>query len=134
MLRRIRSQPPKPPVGFIGPDAIEVFPRRLRTGDTWCETLAVVGYPREVSPGWLAPLLSYPGPIDVALHVEPVPNDTAARHLRRQLARLESTRRIEAKREHLADPELDAAAADAADLAGQIARGEGRLFRVGLYV
>jgi type IV secretory pathway VirB4 component len=96
--------------------------------------MAVVGYPREVSPGWLAPLLSYPGSIDVALHVEPVPNEEAAQNLRRQLARLESTRRIESKKERLADPELDTAASDAADLAGQIARGEGRLFRVGLYV
>ena len=70
-----------------------------------------------------------PGPVDVALHVEPVANDEAARHLRRQLARFESTRRIEAKQERLADPEMETAAQDAAELAGQLARGEGRLFR-----
>ena len=122
------------PPGLVGPEAVELFPRRLRTGDAWSETFAVTGYPREVSPGWLAPLASYPGSVDVALHVEPMPNDEAARHLRRQLARLESTRRIEAKRERLADPELDTAAEDAAELGASIARGEGRLFRVGLYV
>jgi type IV secretory pathway VirB4 component len=70
----------------------------------------------------------------VALHVEPVANDEAARHLRRQLARFESTRRIEAKQERLADPEMETASQDAAELAGQLARGEGRLFKVGLYV
>jgi type IV secretory pathway VirB4 component len=113
---------------------MEVFPRRLRAGETWCETFAVLGYPREVAPGWLSPLLAYPGPVDVALHVEPVPNDEAVRHLRRQLARFESTRRIEAKQERLADPEMETAAQDATELAGQLARGEGRLFRVGLYV
>jgi len=135
MVRWIRkATEAKAPAGLIGPDSIEVRPRRLVAGQTWCETLAVTGYPREVAPGWLTPLLSYPGPIDVALHVDPVPGDEAARHLRRQLARLESTRRIEAKKERLTDPELEAAASDAADLAGTIARGEGRLFRVGLYV
>jgi type IV secretory pathway VirB4 component len=113
---------------------MEVHPRRMRAGETWCETFAVLGYPREVAPGWLSPLLAYPGPVDVALHVEPVPNDEAARHLRRQLARFESTRRIEAKQERLADPEMETAAQDTAELAGQLARGEGRLFRVGLYV
>ena len=133
-LSRLRRSLPSPPAGFLGPDAMEVFPRRVRAGETWCETFAVLGYPREVAPGWLAPLLAYPGPVDVALHVEPVRNDEAARHLRRKLARFESTRRIEAKQERLADPELETAAQDAAELAGQLARGEGRLFRVGLYV
>jgi type IV secretory pathway VirB4 component len=132
MLRRKR--PPAPPAGILGPEAMEILPRRLRAGETWCETFAVTGYPREVSPGWLAPLLAYPGPVDVALHVEPVGNAEAARHLRRQLARFESTRRIDAKRERLGDPELEAAASDAAELAGELARGAGRLFRVGLYV
>ena len=129
-----RKARPTPPPGVLGPEAMEILPRRLRAGDTWSETFAVTGYPREVSPGWLAPLLAYPGPVDVALYVEPVQNSEAARHLRRQLARFESTRRIEAKRERLGDPELEAAAQDAAELAGALARGEGRLFRVGLYV
>jgi type IV secretory pathway VirB4 component len=123
-----------PPSGLLGPDALQILPRRVRAGETWCETFAVTGYPRELSLGWLAPLLSYPGPVDVALHVEPVENAEAARHLRRQLARFESTRRIEAKQQHLADPEMEVAARDAEDLAGEIARGDGRLFRVGLYV
>lgn len=129
-----RSAEPSRPAGFVGPESIELFPRCVRVGDTWCETLAVTGYPREVAAGWLAPLLSYGGPVDVAVHVEPMPAAEATKHLRRQLARLESTRRIEAKRDRLADPELDVAASDAAELAATLARGEGRLFRVGLYV
>src|SRR5688500_4569160 len=118
------------PAGLLGPEAFEVFPRRLRAGETWSETLAVTGFPREVGPGWLAPLLGFPGSIDVALHVDPVPNDEAARHLRRQLARLESTRRIDAKKDRLVDPAVEAAVVDAGDLAAHLARGEGRLFRV----
>jgi type IV secretory pathway VirB4 component len=121
-------------VGLLGPEATEVFSRRIRTGETWCETFAVTGYPSEVSPGWLSSLFAYPGPVDVALHVEPVRNDEAARHLRRQLARFESTRRIEAKRDRLQDPEMEMAAHDAAELSRSLARGDGRLFRVGLYV
>ena len=105
-LSKLRRSSPSSPAGLLGPDAMEVFPRRVRAGETWCETFAVLGYPREVAPGWLAPLLAYPGPVDVALHVEPVANSEAARHLRRQLARFESTRRIEAKQERLADPDM----------------------------
>jgi len=132
--RRRSAPPPLPELGLLGPDALEVGPRTLRAGDALCATFAVTGYPREVGPGWLEPLLTYPGPADVAVHVEPIPQQVAAERLRRQLARLESTRRLDADRGRLADPAVEVAADDAHELAGRLARGEGRLFRVGLYV
>ncbi len=54
--------------------------------------------------------------------------------LRRQLARLEAGSR--ANREHgpLADFEAEAAADDATELSARLARGQGKLFRAGLYV
>src|SRR5919106_649344 len=133
LLARTRSGRSIPPA-LIGPDSLDVRPRRLQVGDTWCETLAVTGYPREVSPGWLQPLLAYPGAVDVALHVEPIPAEIAAHHLRDQLARLESSRRLDEKHSKLPDPGLEVAVTDATDLATRLARGEDRLFRVGLYV
>ena len=123
-----------PIAALLGPDAAEVFPRRVRCGDTWSETVVVTGYPRQVKAGWLQPLLSYPGAADVALHVEPFPSQLAADRLRRQLARLESTRRMDEQHSKLADPTLEVAVEDTADLAARLARGEDRLFRVGLYV
>lgn len=130
-----RRRPPVPaPTGLPGPDAVEVRSRALRVGDGWCRTLVVTGYPREVGPGWLEPLVTFAGRVEVALHVEPVPPSVAADRLRRQLARLESTRRFDADKGRLVDPEVEVAAGDARDLANRLARGEGRLFRVGLYV
>lgn len=121
------------PSSYVIPESFEISPRRLQAGSTWCQTFAVTGFPREVGPGWLEPLLDYAGPVDVSLQVETVPNEVAASRLRRQIARLESTRRIDKSKSRIPDPELDAAANDALQLAGGIARGEGRLFRVGLY-
>ena len=73
-----------------GPPSVEVAARHVRTGDDWSATLAVTGYPAEVSAGWLEPLLSYPGRLDVSVHVDPIAPPLAALRLRRQLARLES--------------------------------------------
>src|SRR6266511_1899258 len=125
---------PAPPAGLLGPDALEVGARSLRAGGTLCATLAVTGYPREVGPGWLEPLLGHPGPVDVAVHIESVPPPVAAERLRRQLARLESAQRLDADHGRLADFHAEAAAEDAHGLARRLARGDGRLFRVGLYV
>ncbi|MGA5304570.1 VirB4 family type IV secretion system protein [Nucisporomicrobium flavum] len=116
------------------PDAVEVAGRSVRVGDGYSAALAVTGYPAEVGPGWLEPLLSYPGRVDVSLHIEPVPPVVASQRLRKQRGRFEASRRQSATKGRLDDPELDAAAADAAELAARVARGEARLFRLGLYL
>lgn len=117
-----------------GPDSIQVAPRHVRVGDWWAATLAVTGYPSEVVAGWLEPLAAYPGRLDVSLHIEPVPPSVAAERLRKQRARLESGRRADAGKGRLDDPDAEAAAEDARELAYQIARGEGHLFRAGVYL
>ncbi|OHV23956.1 conjugal transfer protein TraC [Parafrankia soli] len=116
------------------PPALLVDAGQIEVSGICATTITVVGYPREVGPGWMEPLLAYPGRLDVALHIDPTPPAVAALRLRRQLGRLESGRRADAAAGRLADPELDAAAQDAGELARQVARGEARLFRVGLYL
>jgi len=133
LLARIVHPAARPPSPF-GPDAIEVGPWALRVGDGWCRSFCIVGYPREVGHGWLEPLTAHPGRLDVAVQVEPVPANLAAERLRRQLARLESGRRADAAKGRLVDPNVEVAAADAMQLAAGLARGEQRLFRVGLYL
>ncbi|WP_042373003.1 VirB4 family type IV secretion system protein [Streptacidiphilus neutrinimicus] len=118
----------------LGPDSVRVEARRLSVGDQVAATLIVTGYPAEVPPGWLDPLLAYPGRLDVSLHITPVPQQVAADRLRRQRARLESHRRQGLRDGRLDDPDTETAALDAADLAWRIARGEGKLFRTGLYL
>jgi len=113
---------------------VEVEPRMLRLDGGCCTTLIVTGYPAEVGPGWLEPLLTYPGRLDVSVHVEPVPPGIAADRLKKRLARLESARRTDAERGRIEDYGVEAAADDAHDMAAALARGESRLFRVGLYL
>lgn len=120
--------------GLSGPHAMEVYARHLQVGDGVCRSFAVTGYPREVGAGWLQPLLEYPGRLDIALHVDPLPTPVATDRLRRQLARLESTRRADAAKGRLVDPEIEVAAEDAHALAARLARGQGKLFRLGLYL
>ena len=132
-LTRRRGSPDKQ-TGQLLTAGVEVTPRFLRVGDGYAATLAVTGYPAEVGPAWLEPLLSWPGRLDLALHIEPLPTALAASRLRTQRARLESSRRVDADKGRLADPYVEAAADDAADLADRLARGAAKLFRVGLYL
>jgi type IV secretory pathway VirB4 component len=118
----------------LGPAAMATAPRHLHVGDGYAATLIITGYPPEVGVAWLDALLAWPGRVDVVQHIEPIPTATAATRLRRQRARLESNRRLDADKGRLGDPVTDAAADDAADLADRLARGAARLFRVGHYL
>ncbi|RMI37003.1 conjugal transfer protein TraC [Actinomadura harenae] len=119
---------------LLGPDALLVGGRSIQLPGAVCSSFAITGYPREVGAGWLEPLLTYPGHLDVSLHIEPVPPLVAAQRLRRQLARLESSSRSDARAGRLADFAAEAAADDAVELSAALARGHGRLFKVGLYL
>jgi type IV secretory pathway VirB4 component len=113
---------------------VQVTDRHVRVGDGYAATYAVCGYPAAVGPAWLDALLSYPGRVDVAVHISPLPAQLAAPMLRRARARLESTRRLAADKGKLGDPMVAAAAEDAAGLADRVARGAAKLFRTGIYL
>jgi hypothetical protein len=132
--RRLAKPPTSYRAAAFTPDALSVGARHLEVGNEWVASFAVTGFPREVHPGWLAPLLTYPGRLDVALHVDPIDPVTAAARLKKQLAKLESGRRHTAAHGRLFDPQVEAATEDAYDLSARVARGEGNLFRVGLYL
>ncbi|WP_439386796.1 VirB4 family type IV secretion system protein [Amycolatopsis lexingtonensis] len=129
-----RTRQPGSAAATFTPDSLSIGARHLEVGNEWVASFGVTGYPQEVYPGWLAPLLTYPARLDVSVHVQPVDPVTAASGLKKQRARLESSRRHHARHDQLDDPDLDAAADDAADLSRRIARGEGRLFKFGLYL
>jgi type IV secretory pathway VirB4 component len=129
-----RTRHPGSTAATFTPDSLSIGARHVEVGNEWVASFGVTGYPQEVYPGWLAPLLTYPARLDVSVHVQPVDPVTAASGLKKQRARLESSRRHQARHDQLDDPDLDAAAEDAADLSRRIARGEGRLFKFGLYL
>jgi hypothetical protein len=135
--RRPAAEPSNPApdlAAVVGPGTVVTAGQFLRVGDGYAATLIVTGYPSEVGMAWLEPLLAWAGHLDVAIHIDRLPSDTAASRLRRQRARLESSRRIDANRGRLDDPLIEAAAEDAAGLADRLARGEARLFSVGIYL
>lgn len=121
-------------VAAIAPHAVEVRSRSITIGDGVAASIAITGYPGEVSAGWLEPLFAHSGRLDVSLFIDPLPPPLAAERLRTRRVRLESSRRAAAGRGGLEDPEVDAAAEDAADLAARLARGHTKLFRVAIIV
>lgn len=121
-------------VDLVAPAAVEIARDHLQLEYQYARVLAIVGYPRVVTAGWLQPLLDFEQPIEVCLHVHPLATAAIVKLLGHKLVQLQSSRLIDERRGRLADPEREVAFEDAERLRDALQRGEERVFSVSLYV
>ena len=119
---------------LIAPGAVEIAPDHVRIDRHYLRTLAVTGYPRTVSPGWLTPLLYAAEPLEISLHVQPLPSGEMVKALSHRLVQLHSSRLLDARGGRLADPEREVAYDDVERLRDALQRGEERVFATSLYL
>src|SRR5919199_2453176 len=117
---------------LIAPAALEVRRDHVRLDAHYARVLVVIGYPRSVSPGWLAPLVEGELPVEVSLHIRPLPSGTMVRSLGLQIARLQSS--LSVRRDRPADPAVVVGIEDAERLRDRLQRGEERVFSTSLYL
>ncbi len=119
---------------LVAPAAVELARDHLRLDAQYARTLAVTGYPRSVSPGWLAPLIDFEEPIELSLHVTPLETGPMVSALSHKLVQLHSSRLLAARNGRLADPEREVAYEDAERLRDALQRGDEKVFSVSLYL
>lgn len=119
---------------ILAPAAVEIARDHVRLEYGYARTLAVTGYPRTVSPGWLAPLLEFEQPLEISFHIHPLETASIVKLLGHKLVQLQSSRLVDLRSGKLADPEREVAFEDADRLRDALQRGEQRVFSVSLYV
>src|SRR5690349_6752215 len=120
---------------MLAPAGVEVRRDHLQLNAQYVRALAVTGYPRTVTAGWLAPLVDELDlPLELSLHVRPLASGDMVRTLGLQIAKLESSRRVDVLAQRIADPERDIGLEDAERLRNALQRGDERVFSVSLYV
>src|SRR5947209_16525131 len=77
---------------LVAPAAVEVTRDHLRLEYQYARVLTVVGYPRTVGPGWLAPLIEFEHPIEVSMHVYTLETSSVVKLLSHKLVQLQSSR------------------------------------------
>src|SRR6266566_3620973 len=66
---------------LLAPASVEVTRESMRLEDEYARGIAVTNFPREVSPGWLAPLLLHDEITEIVFHVHPQDNAAMLRQL-----------------------------------------------------
>ena len=97
-------------------------------------SLHLAKWPRSLAPGFLQQLMSTGAPMDLALHLGPIPPAQAARQLEWQKVRFESARSLTLRRGKTLSPEAEIALEDISRLRDDVQRGRERLFNASLSV
>ena len=112
--------------------AVEFNRREIRIGDHLTRSLHLSNWPRSLSPGFLQGLLASGAPMDLSLHLGPIPAAVAARTLEWQKVRFESARSLSVRKGKSLSSEAEIALEDVMRLRDEVQRGRERLFHASL--
>ncbi len=116
------------------PVRVEIRRRHVRVGDRLVRSLHLGRWPRSLAPGFLQNLMAAGAPMDMSIHLGPIPAEQAARTLEWQKVRFESAQSLSFKRGRTMSPEAQIALEDVTRLRDEVQRGRERLFHSSLSV
>ena len=113
---------------------VQVNRRDMRIGTHLIRSLHLGKWPRSLAPGFLQGLMAAGAPMDLSIHLGPIPAEQAARTLEWQKVRFESAQSLSFKRGRTMSPEAEIALEDVTRLRDEVQRGRERLFHSSLSV
>ena len=116
------------------PVEVEIGRRDMRIGETLVRSLHLGKWPRSLAPGFLQSLMAAGAPMDLSVHLGPIPTEQAARTLEWQKVRFESAQSLSFKRGRTMSPEAEIALEDVTRLRDEVQRGRERLFHASLSI
>ena len=116
------------------PVEVQVNRRDIRVGERLVRSLHLGKWPRSLAPGFLQGLMAAGAPMDLSIHLGPIPAEQAARTLEWQKVRFESAQSLSFKRGRTMSPEAEIALEDVTRLRDEVQRGRERLFHSSLSV
>lgn len=119
---------------IIAPSYIEVDFNHIKIDEKYYRSLFISGYPRYVSPNWLAPLISFDHPMYISMFVYPTESGKILKDLRRKIAEMEATIETDIKAGKVVDPTVQVSLDDALTLQAELAQGSERFFQFAFYI
>ena len=113
---------------------VEINRRDVRVEEHVTRSLHLGKWPRSLAPGFLQGLMAAGTPMDLSLHLGPIPAEQAASTLEWQKVRFESAQSLSFKRGRTLSPEAEIALEDVTRLRDEVQRGRERLFHSSLSI
>lgn len=119
---------------LIAPSSLDIQYESIRISGMYAKTLVVFTYPRYLDTNWLSPLVNMDATVDVSHFIYPIDSAAMLKMLKRKVAQMQSSIRIDQEKGNVRDPAIETALQDAEDLRTQLQRGEEKFFQFGMYI
>lgn len=119
---------------IIAPAGMQIRTKDIMVNDVYARTLYVYNWPNYIYPNWLSQTVNLDATFDIAQFIYPSSNKAIMKMLRKKVAELRSSVRMLEQRGIVRDPTLEAALQDAEELRDLLARGQEKLFQLGMYI
>ncbi|MBU1954243.1 DUF87 domain-containing protein, partial [Patescibacteria group bacterium] len=118
---------------LIAPSSMEIKYDSLRVEGLYAQSFYVYAYPRFLESNWLSPVINFDVTMDIAQFVYPIDSSQIMKVLKKKVAEMQSSVRMNAEKGMVSDPALETALQDAEELRVQIQRGQEKFFQFALY-
>ena len=118
---------------LIAPAAMEIQYDKIKMDGVYTQSFYVFSYPRYLDVNWLAPVINFDVTMDISQFIYPIGSDAIMRTLKKKVAQMQSSMRIQAEKGQVRDPGLETALEDAETLRTEIQRGQEKFFQFALY-
>jgi type IV secretory pathway VirB4 component len=119
---------------LISPSAMEIHFDKLKVSGLYARSFFVFTYPRYIESNWMSPLVNFDATIDIAHFIYPIDSAAIMKVLKRKVAQMQASRRINAEKGLVRDPALETQLQDAETLRTKIQRGEEKFFQFAMYI
>jgi conjugal transfer ATP-binding protein TraC len=118
---------------LVAPTSVEIDSNKMKLNGMVSRSFFVFNYPRFLEANWLNQLINFDVTMDISMFIYPADSGKMMRTLRRKVAEMMSTKRLNTKRGIINDTGLDTALEDAEQLRVDLQRGTEKFFQFGLY-
>ncbi len=118
---------------LIAPASFEVEYDRVRMDGLYAQSFYVFAYPRYLNVNWLSPVINFDVTMDISQYIYPTSSGDIMKQLKKKVAQMQSTIRIQAEKGQVRDPAIETALQDAEQLRTEIQRGQEKFFQFALY-
>ncbi len=118
---------------LIAPSSMEIRYDSIRIEGMYAQSFYVYSYPRYLEANWLSPVINFDVTMDISQFIYPIDSSVIMRVLKKKVAQMQASVRINAEKGMVSDPALETALQDAEELRTSIQRGQEKLFQFALY-
>lgn len=119
---------------LIAPSSMEIGYESIKISGMYAKTMLIFAYPRYLDTNWMSPLVNFDVTMDIAQFIYPIDSAAIMKLLRRKVAQMQSSIRMDQDKGNVRDPGIETALQDAEELRTSLQRGQEKFFQFAMYI